>query len=181
MTLFTTRHVLTVLRHPLAPLFPRMLVILVLLATLACIHSFMVLPAETRVAQLEHDWSSARNTLVQHREAKRVIQDLNHVLNGIPAREDFTPLALGITDEATRNRVSLPSLTYKIDETSGPLATRAVFQGSFKGRYVDLRRFIFQLESAEELLFIEDLDVVGSRQQANQPVTFKMRIATYLK
>lgn len=181
MTVVTTRNLLSVLRHPLAPLVPRMLVILVLLVTLVCLHVFMVMPAETRVAQLEHDWSSARNTLVQHREAKRVLKDLNQVLIGIPAREDFTPLALGITDEATRNRVSLPSLTYTIDAKKGPLATKAVFQGSVKGRYVDLRRFIFQLESAEELLFIEDLDVVGSRQPSNQPVTFNMRIATYLR
>ena len=73
------------------------------------------------------------------------------------------------------------SLSYRVETPSGKLATKAIFEGSATGRYQDLRRFIRELELAEELLFIEDLDVVRADTQLERKVTFKMRIATYLR
>ena len=47
-------------------------------------------------------------------------------------------------------------------KTSVPDAKKAVLQGTVTGRYEDLRRFLYNLESAEELLFIEDLNLIRS-------------------
>ena len=49
------------------------------------------------------------------------------------------------------------------------------------GRYEDLRRFIYGLETAEELLFIEDLELTRSGGSQDTPLTFNIRIATYLR
>ncbi len=170
-----------VIYHPFSPLIPMACMVVVLAITLAGIHLFLVFPAEKRVANLEGDWTAARDRLVHHREAKKIRDDLTQVLAVFPAQEDFVPLALGITDEAKRNRVGLPSLSYQVEPQKGELATKAFFRGAVKGRYEDLRRFIHQLEVAEELLFIEDLDVARSGGQQRDPVTFNMRIATYLR
>lgn len=168
-------------RLPYAPLVLRAVLASLLLCTWLVIHFALVSPAKSRVAEWEAQWSAARERLVTHKEALRVLKDLQQVLNAFPVKRDFVPLAWGITEEAKRNRVTVPSLTYQVGEATGQLATKAVFQGSLTGRYADLRRFIHQLELAEELLFIEDLDVVRAGPQERDRVTFRLRIATYLR
>jgi Tfp pilus assembly protein PilO len=49
------------------------------------------------------------------------------------------------------------------------------------GRYEDLRRFIYGLETAEELVFIEDLELTRSGGAQDSLLTFNIRIATYLR
>jgi Tfp pilus assembly protein PilO len=169
------------LRQPYAPLLPLMLQGCLLAAVLLGIHLLLVVPAQDRLAQSETDWKTARNRLAQHVEAKRIRGDLAQVLAIIPEKRDFAPLALGITDEAKRNRVSLPALTYRVEKPEAGLVAKAIFQGSVTGRYEDLRRFIHHLETAEELLFIEDLNVVGSPGKQSESVTCTIRIVTYLR
>ncbi len=169
------------LRQPIVPLFPTIALVMCLLAILGGIHLLFVMPAQDRVGRLQSEWKDARQRFVQHAEAKRTLQDLAEVLRIIPAKQGFVPLALGITEEAKRNNVKLPSLSYRVETPSGKLATKAIFEGSATGRYEDLRRFIRELELAQELLFIEDLDVVRADTQRERKVTFKMRIATYLR
>ncbi len=168
-------------RLPYAPLVLRAVLASLLLCTWLVIHFALVSPAKSRVAEWEAQGSAARERLVTHKEALRVLKDLQQVLNAFPVKRDFVPMAWGITEEAKRNRVTVPSLTYQVGEATGQLATKAVFRGSLTGRYADLRRFIHQLELAEELLFIEDLDVVRAGPQERDRVTFRLRIATYLR
>ena len=56
-----------------------------------------------------------------------------------------------------------------------------MLQGTVTGRYEDLRRFLYNLESAQELLFIEDLNLVRSGNIQDQQLTFNIRISTYLR
>jgi Tfp pilus assembly protein PilO len=49
------------------------------------------------------------------------------------------------------------------------------------GKYEDLRRFLYDIETAEELVHIEDLELVRSTPQQDQQLTFNIRIATYLR
>lgn len=170
-----------VFNSPHAPLLPLLGVVMLFMVVWIGVHLFLVLPAQQRVMSLEKDWMTARARLIQHKQAKRILQELTHVMKQFPVKEDFIPLALGITDEAKNNQVHLPSLSYRVEPSTGGVASKGVFQGAVKGRYQDLRRFIHQLETAEELLFIEDLDVVPAGGRKNDLVTFRMRIATYLR
>jgi Tfp pilus assembly protein PilO len=49
------------------------------------------------------------------------------------------------------------------------------------GRYEDLRRFLHELETAEELVYIEDLELAPPDDQQSQMLTFDIKIATYLR
>jgi Tfp pilus assembly protein PilO len=48
------------------------------------------------------------------------------------------------------------------------------------GRYEDLRRFIYDIETADELVYIEDVDLVLSATQQDN-LTFNIKIITYLR
>jgi Tfp pilus assembly protein PilO len=48
------------------------------------------------------------------------------------------------------------------------------------GRYEDLRRFLYDIETADELVYIEDVDLVPSPGQLDN-LTFNIKIVTYLR
>ncbi len=59
--------------------------------------------------------------------------------------------------------------------------SKGLLQGTMSGRYEDLRRFLYDIETAEELVYIEDLDLVRSSTPQDQQLTFTIKIATYLR
>lgn len=173
--------VLELLKKPFAPLFPWAGLALALLLVLMWVHHAGVNGAERERARLEQEQSAARQLLAHHREAKKARKDLTQVWALLPAERDFAPLALGISDEAKKDGVILPALSYKTEPTSVPHTSKGLLQGAMTGRYEDLRRFIYDLETAEELLFIEDLELSRNDSPRDQGLTFNIKIATYLR
>src|SRR5262245_29666790 len=107
-----------VLQHPFATLLPWAGIALVLLFILSVVHEIGVAGTESKRDGLEREWTSARQQLMRHREAWRAMKDLSQVWALLPDERDFAPLALGISEEAKRDRVTLPALSYKTEPTS---------------------------------------------------------------
>ncbi len=173
--------ILLALQQPFAPLFPWLGVTLGLLLLLSLVYEVGVVAADSKRERLEQEWTSTRQLLMRHREARKARQDLGQVWAVLPAERDFAPLALGISEEAKRDRVTLPALSYKTEPTLVAHTSKGLLQGSMSGRYEDLRRFIYDLETAEEPLFIEDLELIRSGDAQDQTLTFTIKIATYLR
>ena len=169
------------LQQPFAPLLPWVGIALGLLLVLSIVHEIGVVGAESKRERVEQEWTSTRQRLMHHREARKARKDLSQVWAVLPAERDFAPLALGISEEAKRDRVTLPALSYKTEPTLVAHTSKGLLQGSMSGRYEDLRRFIYDLETAEELLFIEDLELSRSGGAQDQTLTFNIKIATYLR
>jgi len=168
-------------QHPFAPLFPWVGVALGLLFILFLVRNVGVAGAQANREHFENEWAATRQALMYHREARKAKEDLSQVWGLFPTERDFTPLALGISDEAKRDRVTLPALSYKTEPTLVANTSKGLLQGPMTGRYEDLRRFIYGLETAEELLFIEDLELTRSGGAQDALLTFNIRIATYLR
>jgi Tfp pilus assembly protein PilO len=169
------------LREPYGPLVPWAALCCALGLVWLGLHHVVWASADQRKTQLEAEWVTARQRLVQHTEGQKARQDLNVVLAELPSERDFAPLALGITEEAKKDGVTLPSLSYQTEKTPVARMTKGVLQGSLSGQYQHLRRLIYDLETAEELLFIEDLNLVRSGNQGGQSLTFNIKIGTYLR
>jgi Tfp pilus assembly protein PilO len=136
--------------------------------------------AEQTRAQLAAQWNEVRNQHQHHQAARRAKQDLAQVWAALPEERDFAPLALGITEEAKRNHVTLPALSYKTESTPVTNTSKGVLQGTMSGRYEDLRRFLYDIETADELVYIEDVDLVQSATKHDN-LTFNIKIVTYLR
>jgi Tfp pilus assembly protein PilO len=169
------------LREPYGPLVPWVAFCCALALVWLGLHQIVWASADRRKMELEAEWVAARHRLVQHTEGQKARQDLNVVLAELPSERDFAPLALGITEEAKKDGVTLPSLSYQTEKTPVSRMTKGVLQGSLSGRYENLRRLIYDLETAEELLFIEDLNLVRSGNQGGHSLTFNIKIGTYLR
>jgi len=168
-------------QHPFAPLLPWVVVALSLLFILFLVQDLGVTGVQASRERLEKEWAATRQKLMLHREARKAKQDLSRVWALLPAERDFTPLALGISEEAKRDRVTLPALSYKTEPTLVATTRKGLLQGPMTGRYEDLRRFIYGVETAEELVFIEDLELTRSGGTQDELLTFNIRIATYLR
>lgn len=173
--------ILAMLQHPFAPLLPWVGIVLGLLLILSFVHEVGVVGAAQNRDRLEKEWFTTRQLMMHHREARKARRDLNQVWAVLLSERDFAPLALGISEEAKRDRVTLPALSYRTEPTPVANTNKGLLQGSMSGRYEDLRRFIYDLETAEELLFIEDLELTRSGSVQDQTLTFNIKIATYLR
>lgn len=169
------------LQQPFAPVLPWVGIALGLLLVLLVVRHVGVEGAASEMERVEKEWVAARQLLMRHREARKAKTDLAQVWAMLPAERDFSPLALGISEEAKRDRVTLPGLSYKTEPTTVANTSKGVLQGAMSGRYEDLRRFIYDLETAEEFLFIEDLELARSSVTQGQILTFNIKIATYLR
>jgi Tfp pilus assembly protein PilO len=168
------------LRKPYGTLIPPAAVLCFLLMALRAVSWFGLESAEQQRAQLTGQWEQARKEHQHHQAARRAKEDLAHVWAALPEERDFAPLALGITEEAKRNHVTLPALSYKTESTAVANTSKGLLQGTMSGRYEDLRRFIYDIETADELVYIEDVDLVPSTTQQDQ-LTFNIKIVTYLR
>jgi Tfp pilus assembly protein PilO len=173
--------ILQQLRKPYGILIPWLALVLLLAGILWAVRTVGIDGAEQSRAKLELEWNQARQEFAHHKEAQKARKDLAQVWSGLPVERDFAPLALGITEEAKRDRVILPELSYKTEPTPVANTSKGVLQGTMTGRYEDLRRFLYDVETAEELVYIEDLELVRPDAQQDQTLTFNIKIATYLR
>jgi Tfp pilus assembly protein PilO len=149
-------------------------------------HLLILEPLQQRQAQLETEWSVARQQLAHRLEAKRTIKDLAQFLALLPSSRDFSQLPLAMSEEAKRDNVTLSGLSYTLDKADQLPAVKVAFKGPVTGRYEDLRRFIYHLEASDRLLFIEDLDVgqsaTGEKDlKRREMMTFTLQISTYIR
>jgi hypothetical protein len=173
--------ILQQLRKPYGALIPWLALVVLLAGVLWVVRTVGVDGAEQSWTKLELEWSRARQDFTYHKEAKKARKDLTQVWSVLPDERDFAPLALGITEEAKRDHVILPALSYKTEPTPVANTSKGVLEGTMTGRYEDLRRFLYDVETAEELVYIEDLELVRSDVQQEQTLTFDIKIATYLR
>jgi Tfp pilus assembly protein PilO len=173
--------ILQQLRKPYGTLIPWLVLVLLLAGILSVVHTLGVDGTEQSRAKLELELNRARQEFTYHKEAQKARKDLAQVWSVLPVERDFAPLALGITEEAKRDRVILPALSYKTESTPVANMSRGVLEGTMTGRYEDLRRFLYDVETAEELVYIEDLELVRSEAPRDQTLTFDIKIATYLR
>jgi len=168
------------LKKPYGPLIPWVVLAAGLFGALMLVRTAGTEPARLAVVALEAEWRQAREDIQLHRNAVRAKKDLAQVRAALPDEHDFAPLALGITEESKRNHVTLPSLSYKTEATAVPNTSKGVLEGTLTGKYEDLRRFLYDIETAEELVYIEDLVLLHPPAQHGN-MTFNIKIATYLK
>ena len=149
-------------------------------------HSLVLGPAEGHLSEVEAQRLAVRQQIIRHQDARETAKDMSHLLALLPTQRDFAQLPETISEEALHKGVLLPGFSYTFDKPDQSLGSRVILRGPVTGRYEDLRRFIYGLETSSRLVFIEDLDVSRSgkadRQAPNRDVvTVNLQISTYIR
>lgn len=169
------------------PLIPWLILAGVLTVAWIGEHFLLLAPAQVYLSGVEAERTAIRQKTRQRQEAKNTAKDMAYLFSLLPTQRDFAQLPSTISEEAIHNGVRLPALSYSpFEKSEEGLPSKAVFRGPVTGRYEDLRRFIYGLESSGRLVFIEDLDVsrtgnVEKEYQSPEVITVNLQMSTYVK
>jgi Tfp pilus assembly protein PilO len=146
-------------------------------------HFLMLGPAQEHLSQAEAQRIAVRQQITSRQDARQTAKDMSHLLTLLPTQRDFAQLPEVISEEAQHKGVILPGLSYTFDKPDQSLGSRVILKGPVTGRYEDLRRFIYGLETSSWLVFIEDLDVSrsGKENQNRDVVTVNLQFSTYIR
>lgn len=168
------------------PLLPWVVLAIILGIAWGAVHVLVLAPAEAHLARVEADRSAMRQKITARQDARDTAKDMSRVLGLLPTQRDFAQLPRMISEEAIHKGVALPSVSYAFEKPDDTMASKAIFRGPVTGRYQDLRQFIYGLETSNQLIFIEDLDVSRSGKserdsQSREIVTFNLKMSTYVR
>jgi len=81
----------------------------------------------------------------------------------LPDGDELASILNEVFDSAGRNGIRIPSGSYNPAPSKDGRASRYVFTLPVEGRYADLKRFLYELESSARPLMVEDITLTGSR------------------
>ncbi len=107
-------------------------------------------------------------------EQKPLFADL---LTGIPAQKDMPLLVKELEQKAKRLNLAVAAINYDIPRRqSGELAL-LTFSLPVEGRYPDIKRFIYEVETSGRLIGIQDANLESDRGR----VKLQLKLMTYVR
>jgi Tfp pilus assembly protein PilO len=99
------------------------------------------------------------------------------IMSGIPAQKDMPLIVKDLVQTARRLNLSVSSVKYDIPKrASGELAMLA-FSFPAEGRYADLKQFVYDVETSDRLVGIQDMKMDSDQGK----VKMEMKLLTYIK
>jgi Tfp pilus assembly protein PilO len=141
------------------------------------LYGFLVAPSIALQGTLEAKYSELRK---RHAEAvlfQKQRAEFAGLQAGIPAQKDMPLLVKELVQTARRLNLAVDSVKYDIPKrTSGELAMLS-FSFPIEGKYPDIKRFIYEIETADRLVGIQNVKL-GAEQGK---VKLEMKLLTYIK
>jgi len=147
-------------------------------------------PAEERLRIAEQTYQTGKqaqadlqSTKAQQLQARTAQRRLETVRQALPTQEEFTSLALALSELAKREQVTIPGMGYDIHKPEGAHPVKATISFKATGDYAAIYRFLSRLETAESYLVIESLDVASEhkRDAGTARVVINIKVVTYLR
>jgi Tfp pilus assembly protein PilO len=150
-------------------------------AVLACInlvlYFFLITPLD---AKLKTGVAQFREFKLRHAEAvlfKEQKPLFAGLLDGIPAQKDMPLLVKELEQMARRLNLAVAAINYDIPRReSGELALLS-FSFPVEGRYPDIKRFIYEVETSGRLIGIQDVNLESGQGREK----LQMKLITYVR
>ena len=182
-------HVSAAMLRTLVPLAT----VTIMAITVPCgVYLFVVWPSDERLAVADAAYQAARQEKVrleQQRsaqlQARSARQSLKEVWNTLPVQQEFTGLALAVSELGRTEGVLIPGMGYAlkpVKDAASPIEATLSFQA--RGQYTNLYRFIHRLEHQPTYLLLDRLDVrrEGQGKAGSRPVVaFQVTLTTFLR
>jgi Tfp pilus assembly protein PilO len=137
----------------------------------------LVSPSSVRLAALEARYRELRKRRADAVLFKQQKPSVSGVIAGVPAQKDMPLLVKDLVQSARRLSLSVSSVKYDIPRrASGELALLS-FSFPAEGRYADIKRFVYEVETSDRLVGIENLKMDSDKGI----VKMEMKLLTYVK
>ena len=141
------------------------------------LYGVAVTPSAGRLRDLE-----ARYAEIRKRHAEAVLfqkqkQMLTGIGAGIPAQKDMPLLIKDLVQIARKLNLKVAAVNYDMPRRESEGFTMLVFPFSAEGTYPQVKRFIFEVETSDRLVGIQNVKLDSEKSR----VKFQMKLVTYIK
>jgi Tfp pilus assembly protein PilO len=99
------------------------------------------------------------------------------IMAGIPAQKDMPLLVKDLVQTARRLNLSVASVKYDIPKRGSGELAMLTFSFPAEGRYADLKRFVYEVETSDQLVGIQEMKLDSDQDK----VKMEMKLLTYIK
>lgn len=150
---------------------------------------FFILPVKRGIEINNKEYLSLRTNLNQKIQFKRARKDMEEFYKALQPKSDFTKIINFISNSVKRNGLSMPAITYqqeKLEEGKKAASKdkpyeKTLLTFSVHGRYEGIRRLIYEIESSQYFLIIEDMDLQKKQDKAQNLITLQIKVAAYTR
>jgi Tfp pilus assembly protein PilO len=148
----------------------------------------VVSAAESRAVDAKRDLAEAmrlERQITQARTSKEQADDELRRFYAEVLPRDFATAEIAtnlwLNEAATESGLSFKSSRFSTSEIRDSDLTRAYSRVTLEGRYPDIRRFLYEVETAKEFIIVERVELAeqGSQPGANSPLEVSLLVSTY--
>ncbi len=141
------------------------------------LYSLLVAPSVARLQNREAQYSELRKKRTEAIMFEKQKKALAGIKAGIPAQKDMPLLIKELVQSARRLNLSVSSVKYDIPKRSGEELAMLSFSFPVEGRYADIKRFIYEIETSDRPIGIQDMKLESEKGL----VKTDMKLFTYVK
>ena len=155
------------------------------------VYTLWLSQAEQNLVNAEQAYQAAKQAQAalqgartQQARARAAQQQLDVVRQALPSQEEFTPLALALTELGKSEHVAIPGMGYDIKNSEKGQPAKATIAFHALGDYASVYHFIHRLETVDPYVVIESLDVARehtSKGSSAARIVVNIKVATYLR
>jgi Tfp pilus assembly protein PilO len=148
-----------------------------LLGLVLLLYGVLVVPSSATLSERERRHADLRK---RHAEAvlfKKQKESFAGIRAGIPAQKDMPILIKELVQTARKLKLAVATVNYDIPRPGGQGLTMLSFSFPVEGSYPNVKRFIYEIESSERLIGIQDLKLDGDRGR----VRLQLKLVTYIR
>jgi Tfp pilus assembly protein PilO len=141
------------------------------------LYGVTIAPSAARLETAE-----AKSAELRRRHAEAVLftkqrQLFTGIVAGIPAQKDMPILVKELVQNARRLNLSVASIKYDMPKRAGGELAMVTFSFPAEGRYQDIKRFIYDVETADRFVGIQEMKLDADKGR----VKLEMKLVTYVK
>ncbi len=150
----------------------------VLLCAVLLLYAFLVRPAAARLNESETYYGDLRKRRSEALLFRKQQQELAGLKAGVPSQKDMPLLIKDLVQNARRLNLSVSTINYDIPRRGAEDLALLSFSFPAEGRYADIKRFVYDVETSDRLVGIEDLKL---NEGDKGWIQVQMKLVTYVK
>jgi Tfp pilus assembly protein PilO len=141
------------------------------------LYTLQIVPSQGWLQTWEVKYAELRKKRTEALLFQKQKQDLSGIKSGIPTQKDMPLLVKELVQTARGLSLSVSSVNYDIPKRSGEELAMLSFSFPVEGRYADIKRFIYEVETSDRLIGIQELKLEENKGR----VKLQMKLMTYIK
>jgi len=148
-----------------------------LLVTNLLLYSLLIAPARGRLSDGETKYAELKKRRTEALLFQKQKQELAGFMAGMPAQKDMPLIVKELVQTARKLNLSVAAINYDIPKRGGEELAMLTFTFPAEGRYSDVKRFIYEVETSDRLVGIQDVNLDSDKGR----VKLQMKLLMYIK